>query len=162
MPSQKGRLTGMQRRFVKHMAATGDKEFAAWKAGYSQPATEGNRLMQKVAIKESVIEEQMRRLKTEGVEAATTALISNANDRSLPPGSRNQAAKIIWDVVLKDRENGGNTKDLHEMTLAELQAETKRLEMEKAAIERAEMQKRGQSIDAEYVQIEAPKSSAFD
>ena len=118
--------------------------------------------MHNVAIKDSVIEEQMRRLKTEGVEAATTALITNANDKSLPPGSRNQAAKIIWDVVLKDRENGGNTKDLHEMTLPELQAETKRLEMEKAAIERAEMQKRGQSIDAEYVQIEAPKQTAFD
>jgi hypothetical protein len=157
MPLRNGRLTQMERGFVKHMAATGDKTYAAWKAGYSSPETQGCRIMQNEIIRDNVKAEQMRRLKSEGVEAATDALISNARDRTIPANSRNQASIAIWNIVQKDDDTAGPAKDLSEMSLAEITMERRRLEMRIALLEG-----RSEGVEeAETLPIEEPKGDVF-
>lgn len=154
MVRKPGRAKAMRRTFVKVMAATGDQTYAAHKAGYSNPETDGSRLMAKQAIKESVMDAQLQRIRTEGVIVATDALIEIAGDRTLPPGARTQAAKQLWDVSLKDRENSGGAKELHEMSAGELQADIRRLEMLTAIAKREALERDGEDVDeAEVVPV---------
>ena len=149
MAPRQGRAKSMQRAFIKVMAETGNQTYAAHKAGYSNPETDGSRLMAKPQVKESVLDAQLQRIRTEGVVVATDALIDIAGDASLPPGARTQAATKLWDISLKDRENGGATKDLHEMSAGELAAERRRLEMLAAIAAREMAEREGQLIDVQ-------------
>lgn len=117
--------------------------------------------MAKPAIKESVLDAQLQRIRTVGVVVATDALISIAGDDSLPPGARTQAATKLWDISLKDRENGGATKDLHEMSAGELAAERRRLEMLAAIAAREMAEREGQLIDAQTETIDEEETDVF-
>ncbi len=161
MGRKPGRAKAMRRTFVKVMAATGDQTYAAHKAGYSNPETDGSRLMAKQAIKESVMDAQLQRVRTEGVIVAADALIEIAGNKTLPPGARTQAATKLWDISLKDRENGGAAKEVHEMSAAELQAERRRLEMLAAVAAREIEEREGSLIDAEVVEIEQAEAGVF-
>lgn len=161
MARKPGNPKAMQRTFIKVMAETGNQTYAAHKAGYSSPESDGSRLMAKPAIKESVLDAQLQRIRTVGVVVATDALISIASDASLPPGARTQAATKLWDISLKDREQGGPAKELHEMSAAELAAERRRLEM-LAAIAAREMDEReGNLIDAQVETIDEEEQGVF-
>lgn len=161
MARKPGSAKAMQRTFIQVMAATGDQTYSAHKAGYADPTVQGSRLMARPAIKESVLDAQLQRIRTVGVVVATDALIDIAGDASLPPGARTQAATKLWDISLKDRENGGATKDLHEMSAGELAAERRRLEMLAAIAAREMAEREGQLIDAQTETINEEDEGVF-
>ena len=117
--------------------------------------------MAKPAIKESVLEAQLQRIRNVGVVVATDALIEIAGDASLPPGARTQAATKLWDISLKDRENAGAAKELHEMSAGELAAERRRLEMLAAIAAREMAEREGQLIDAQTETIDEEDPGVF-
>lgn len=161
MARKPGNPKAMQRTFIQVMAATGNQTYAAHKAGYASPESDGSRLMAKPAIKESVLEAQLQRIRNVGVVVATDALIEIAGDARLPPGARTQAATKLWDISLKDRENAGVTKDLHEMSAGELAAERRRLEMLAAIAAREMAEREGQLIDAQTETIDEEDPGVF-
>lgn len=133
---RKVKLTGMQRVFVKHMVGTGDKAYAAHKAGYADPAVAGNKLMYKSHVRESVYAEQMRRLEVEGMPAAVDRLLSTIRDDTKPVGAQVNASKIVLDANHKRQETDNRDKELNELTGPELAALAREAGATKQIIER--------------------------
>ena len=154
-------LTPMQRTFVKHMAATGDAAYAAAKAGYTSPDTQGPRNMQIRAVKESVYEAQMRRLEDEGAPVAVARLIKNAGNDSLPAPAQNFAAKTIMELLAKARDGQASGKEMSEMTIPELQAMAREAERNAMLARRVADSREGRIEEAQTLPIEAPAPGVF-
>lgn len=155
-PLNKVKLTPMQRTFVKVAAATGDQTYAATKAGYAEPVVAGSKLMAKAHIKQSVYNEQMRRLEDEGLAVAVDRVIANARDNTKPGGVQNQAAKIIIDTVKDAQQALAANKDLGEMSAAELRALGQEIELARQIVLAAS----GDVDDAHTIEIQ-PDQGVF-
>ena len=153
-------MTPLERRFVKYMAATGDREYAAWKAGYASPATEGSRQMKNAVIRESVAEAQFRRVQDELSVKAFDTYDEVLSDKKLPVHYRLKAADKVSDVMLKLRGENGPAKELSEMTMAELQALGREAEQNARMAHHLLEVMTGQVEDAEAVEIQ-PEGDVF-
>lgn len=120
MPLKSGRLTPQERTFVDHMARFNDRTEAARLAGYRQPSSRGGDLMRRPAVVAEVQERVTHRLRTEGYEVGVGTLIEIASDSAAPKAPRVMAAKALVELS-GGLEQGGQAKDLHEMSRAELQ-----------------------------------------
>jgi len=119
MPDQTGRLGRQERTFATHYAATGDKTYAATKAGYSQPAVGAHRALSRPAVLAEITRQQTERLVSEALPAAVKCLVDIITNDKAPAGARVQAAKVVMDRTL-GVDDGRNGKEPHEMTGEEL------------------------------------------
>ncbi|MDV6224668.1 HGGxSTG domain-containing protein [Nitratireductor aquimarinus] len=77
----------------------------------------------------AVEEALLRRVRTEGVEAAYSAALSICRDKTAPAPAKATAATTLFRVAgYFEKRDSGHTKDLHEMTPEEIGRELRRLE----------------------------------
>lgn len=119
MPMNDGRMTPQERVFSEKMAATGDKHYSAYAAGYSQPAVGAHRALQRPAIQAEIARIQQERLFNELLPAAVNCLSEIITSPKMPAGARVQAAKLVFDRTL-GADDARQGKEPHEMTGEEL------------------------------------------
>ena len=137
MPDKLGRLTGMEREFVKHMARTNDAKYAATQAGYKHPVTLGARLAAHPLIKEATFAAVQRFLKDQGAAIGVYTLAELAIDEKIPAGVRRAAASDLAKLSGVGVEEASAGKELHEMSLDELRANAAKLERQREAMLKA-------------------------
>ncbi len=77
----------------------------------------------------AVEEALLRRVRTEGVEAAYSAALSICRDKTAPAPAKATAATTLFRVAgYFEKRGSGHAKDLHEMTPEEIGRELRRLE----------------------------------
>lgn len=132
-----GRLTRQERMFAQHMADTGDKRYAAEKAGYAVPVQTADKMVKKPHVMAEVARLQTQRLYNDALPAAVDCLISILTDTKAPAGARVQASKVVLDRTLGAQE-GAQAKEPHEMTGEELARAIEQLDvLEAEALKRA-------------------------
>jgi phage terminase small subunit len=134
MPLKNGHLTSQERRFADAMAATGDKTYAATKAGYKHPHVVGHIVAAKPAMQAEIAKRELARLFEEGLPAAVNHLVECVRDAKAPHNAKNMAAKIILDRTL-GQQDAFKGRDPHEMTpdeIARAIEEFKRIASERA------------------------------
>jgi hypothetical protein len=141
-----------ERVFIKHMAATNDKTYAATKAGYSQPVARG--LEKSKALANEVRAEQIRRLESEGLPLAVDVHLALLRDKATPAGAKVSAVKLMYDATFLRPDGDAGAKEPHEMTADELSERIAQMQREKAA--RA---KPVQEIEGTVIE---PDSSVFE
>lgn len=85
----------MQREFAAKMAVSGDRTYAAEKAGFAHPRIAGQQLMAKPDVAEEVRRRARLRLQTEGAEVGVRVLIELASDVRQKGSTRGAAAKAL-------------------------------------------------------------------
>lgn len=121
MPTKTGRRTDKEALFIGHLASTGDATFAAMKAGYSQPAIDGWKKSHNPAIAEATRKVQIARLNNDLLPKSLDLLERVITDDKEATRNRITAAQTVLKYSLGARD-GGEEKEAHEMTPAELQA----------------------------------------
>lgn len=121
MPTKTGRRTDKEALFIGHLAATGDEKFAAMKAGYSNPQVQGWQKANNPAIAEAVRKVQLARLNNDLLPKSLDLLETVLMDPKEATRNRITAAQTVLKYSLGARD-GGEEKEAHEMTPAELQA----------------------------------------
>jgi len=149
MPDKKGRFTFKEREFIKHMARRGDKEYAAAKAGYAEPAIAGWRLMQNEHVRNATFASVQRFLKDHGAAIGVYTLAELAIDDKIPAGVRRAAASDLAKLSGVGVEEAAAGKELHEMSLDELRANAAKLERQREAMLRAISDQAQPVIEAE-------------
>ena len=128
MPIKGGKPTPREMEFARRYAATGDRIYAAEKAGYSQPSVGASKALSRPAVQESIIEQQRRRLETEGPVIFVDTLFDVATDKRQPGSARVAAAREIGKASkmygIDDLLSG---KEPHEMTAEELEVARQKL-----------------------------------
>lgn len=120
MPLKSGRLTPMERSFVKHYVDTSDAQYAAVKAGYKTPKNDGRRALNNEIVAAEVRKLQVARLNDELLPAAVDVLAKILTDDKASERGKIMAAKIVLDRTLGDPAAGQARKELHEMSGTEL------------------------------------------
>jgi len=154
MPDMKGRLTGMEREFIKHMARTNDATYAATKAGYKHPVSLGSRMAAHPLIREATFATVQRFLKDQGAAIGVYTLAELAVDTAIPAGIRRAAASDLAKLSGVGVEEAAAGKELHEMSLDELRANASKLERQREAMLRA-------ISDQAQPVIDQPKEDVF-
>lgn len=121
MPIKGGRRTDKEALFIGHLASSGDPTYAAAKAGYSQPATDGWKKTHNPAIVEAVRKAQTARLNNDLLPKSLDLLEMLITDGKRADRVRLAAAQTVLKYSLGQAE-GADAKEPHEMTPAELQA----------------------------------------
>lgn len=156
MPLRNGRLTGLERAFVKAMASPKTVEQAAHEAGYKNRQS-GYKLMQHPIVRDAVRTEAIRLLRDKFGPAMVFNLAQIALDEQQPTGQRVRASQIVGDWAgiggADDQDNG---KELHEMTLDELRALRLRKERELNALTHTISDQATPVIEAEPVEEHIP------
>lgn len=134
MPRKKGGLTRQEKVFAETIAGTGDKHYAAAKAGYSQPAVGAHRALARPIVHAEIARIQTDRLFNELLPAAINCLAEIIASPKAPAGARVQAAKLVMDRTLGG-DDARQGKEPHEMTGEELANAIDQLE--RIAAERA-------------------------
>ena len=127
MPIKGGKQTTSERAFAHHYALTGDRNYAAAKAGYADPPSGASRALARPAVQAEIARVQQERLFSEALPAAVQCLISIATDPKAAAGARVQASKVILDRTLGIDE-AMKGKEPHEMTPDELAKAIERLQ----------------------------------
>lgn len=137
MPNRAGRLTSMERAFVRTMAKPHTSETAASAVGYSNPRVAGWKLMKNDLIANAVRSEARKFLDEKAGPAAVYNLAEIMLDTAQPAGARVKASEILgkWSGMAGDADGPG--KELHEMTADELRDHIARMETRRQAMERA-------------------------
>lgn len=161
MPTKAGRLTGMEREFVRHMARTHDQSYAAAKAGYAVPKNAGWKLMSNELIQIAVRSEVEKALKEKLGPAAVYNLAEIALDKAQPAGARVKASEILMKAAGLGAQEGDSGKELHEMTGDELRREIARMEAHQQAMQRALADQARPIVDASPIEEDSPKSDVF-
>lgn len=120
MPVKGGAMTHQEQVFADAYVATGDKHYAAEKAGYSDRRVGAHRSLAKPAVLAEIAAQQHARLFNEALPLAVGRLISIVQDARSPAGAAVQAAKLIFDRTL-GQQGADGAKAAHEMTGEELQ-----------------------------------------
>lgn len=124
MPFKNGELTKAERAVSQALADTGDRTFAKFKAGVSQPHM--SRLMGRPAVQAEIARIQTEKLFTEALPAAVQCLVSIIRNDKAPSGARVQAAKVVLDRTLGSDE-AARAKEPSEMSPDELAREIDKL-----------------------------------
>lgn len=121
MPDQKGRLTHKESTFIEAMAATGDREYAAVKAGYPHPRPAASRNLAHPVISAEIRKRQQDTLQGPLRDAALKLLGDVLGDERQSTRDRLTASKIVLDKTDQAPEEAAE-RDLASMTAAELEA----------------------------------------
>ncbi len=156
MPIKGGKQTINERAFAQHYAMTGDRTYAATKAGYAEPSGAASRALQRPAVQAEIAKIQQERLFSEALPAAVQCLISIVQDAKAAAGARVQASKVILDRTL-GLDEALKGKEPHEMTPEELAKAIDALE--RVAAERARQVTSSSAIDDAPA---APEKGVFD
>lgn len=132
MPIKGGRLTPHERLFTKHMAATGDKKYSGTQAGLAFPLQSADKMLKRPAVIAEIRRQQEEKLYSELLPASIKCLGEIIGDPKAPAGARVQASKVVLDRTL-GANDGGNTKEPHEMTPDEIAEAIAKLEDAAAA-----------------------------
>lgn len=132
MPRKNGRATPSERVFVQVMAETGDKIYAAKRAGYAVPASGASQALQRPQVQADIKRQQMARLNNDLLPLALDLVQRVILDDKETTRNRLTAAKIVIDRTIGQGGEAGEDKEPHEMTPAELQARIDRLRREQA------------------------------
>jgi len=148
VPLKSGRLTPTERQFAAAYAATGDRTYAATKAGFKAPSVSAHQCLSRPAVLAEIARVQRERLYNEALPLAVNTLQAIMSDEKAPAGARVQAAKVVLDRTLGSVDEG-QRKELHEMTHEEIQEALARLraEVEERARPRLELQPQPGSPD---------------
>lgn len=128
------RLTPNESIFAARFAATGDKLYAAEKAGYAQPSNGAHRALARVEVNAEIARIQTNMLFQTLLPLAVTCLAEIIGNAKAPAGARVQAAKLVLDRTL-GADDAKQGKEPHEMTgeeLANAIAQLERIASEKA------------------------------
>lgn len=150
MPRKGGKVTAQERAFIKHMAATNDKTYAATKAGYRQPETVGHIVAAKPAIKAEIAREQTEKLFSELLPLAVTVHAKILADDKTPAGARVQAIKLAYDRTLGQSDAAAG-KEPHEMTPEEIAKALAQLQTSADALKRAASDKARPVLELEPI-----------
>lgn len=156
MPIKGGKQTTNERAFARHYALTGDRNYAATKAGYAAPAVAASQALQRPAVQAEIARQQQELLFSKALPAAVKCLIDIAGDVKAPAGARVQASKVILDRTL-GLDEALKGKEPHEMTPEELAKAIDALE--RVAAERARQVTPSTTIDEAPA---APEMGVFD
>jgi phage terminase small subunit len=121
MPLKDGSLTAREAAFAGYMAATGDATYSAAKAGYPSPQVAGWQKANNPAMMETVRKAQTTRLTNDLLPKSLDLLETLLTDTTRADRVRLAAAQTVMKYSLGARD-GGEEKEPHEMTPAELQA----------------------------------------
>lgn len=117
--------TPRKQRFVDVVARTNDPAYAAHKSGYVQSA---GSVMSRTPVIMEAVEAVRARLRTEGAAVGLGVLLELAQDNACPPGVRRAAASDLLKLSgVAAGLDGETTKQLADMTLAELDEERARV-----------------------------------
>lgn len=121
-----GKLTEKQELFVSHFIGGNTQTKSAEMAGYSAPGVDGTRLVRTPSVIDAIRRRVDGAMQTDGVVIGFAVLREIALDKTTPPSTRVQAAKIMLDkggIGENTNDNKGLLdKPLHERTVEELQA----------------------------------------
>jgi phage terminase small subunit len=159
VPLKNGKTTPQERIFAERYAATGDRDYAARKAGYKAPSVSAAQNLARPAIQAEIARVQTAKLFQDALPAAVECLVSLVKSSTAPAGARVQAAKVILDRTL-GADGAREGKEPHEMSAEELAQAIERLKRE--AAERA----KPAVLELEALEVpepaEAPETSLFD
>ncbi|TXN21275.1 terminase small subunit [Methylobacterium sp. WL9] len=120
MPTKSGTLGPQERVFVERYAATGDATYAAEKAGYAQPRQRASQNLAKPGIQLAVSRDVTNRL--DRMAPKLLGRLENLIDDPDTPAKQlidmSKTLLPFW----KASQTGAETKELHEMSAAELSA----------------------------------------
>lgn len=153
MPFKNDRRTPQEKIFAAAMASTGDKHYAATKAGYSHPNVQANVVLSRPGIQSDVARIQMERLYNDALPLAVNTLISIMGDEKAPAGARVSASKEVLDRTI-GRDEAGGAKDPHEMTPDELAKALADAKLRATALERVKAERAKPIIEHEADQAE--------
>lgn len=102
-------------------AVTGDKQFAAFKAGVSATSNAVGKALQRPAVQVEIAKVQQERLFNDVLPKAVEVHLRLLNNEKTPAGALVQAVKLAYDQTL-GREEAARQKEPHEMTADELAA----------------------------------------
>jgi hypothetical protein len=118
MTTKPGHLTAMERTFSAYMATTGDRIYAAAKAGYSSPRQAASQNLQNADVVEDIRRNARNLLQNHGAQIGVAVLIEIACDEKQKGSTRGAAAKSL--VQLSGISSAAT---LSEADLAELPAD---------------------------------------
>lgn len=134
-------------------AATGDKHFAAFKAGVSPTSNAVGKALQRPAVQVEVARAQQERLFNEVLPKAVEVHLRLLRDPKTPAGALVQAVKLAYDRTLGS-EDATKHKEAHEMTPEELATAI-------ATLQRVKSERATTVIDAEPIDEDAPEADIF-
>lgn len=144
MPRKSGKTTPNEKAFIDHMAVTGDRMYAAEKAGYADPASGASRALQRPAIQDGIRREQLARLNNELLPLAISTLADILTSKTATErGKLTATAQVLKHTVGANIE-AGEGKEPHEMSASELQQRIDALRRE--ASERARPVIEGEAV----------------
>lgn len=162
MPFKGGRITPMERRFIRNMVLLGDPAAAAWKAGMSDPKRSGGRALARPAVRAEIVKQSEEILFNELLPLAIETHRWLLTAESVPAGARVQATKLAYDRTLGDGQGADPDKDPAEMTIAELRESIAKLRQEEASRPGAARDVTPAEEAPEVLELEPSKSSVFD
>lgn len=134
MPNKAGRATPQERVFVERFAATGDKAYAAEKAGYAHPLIAAHKALARPGNQSEIARLQLERLFSVILPLAIEQHESALRDPGTPAGAKAQLIKLAYDRTLGADDKAAE-KEPHEMTAEEIDARIAKLRQ--AAADRA-------------------------
>ena len=141
--------TFKEERFLTEFAKTGDRLKAEKKAGFLPGG--GYRLLARPEVKREIIAAQEARLTTDALPIAVRTLIEIMQNAKAPAAARVQASKVVLDRALPLAADG-RSKEIHELTPAELAQAIHDMETAASAMAR----------DVTVHTLEAPEQGIFD
>jgi hypothetical protein len=133
MPLKDGSLTRGEAAFIAAYVETGDREKAERSAGLMPKS--GYAVLARAEIQTQIRAQQLARLTAEALPMAVSTVIEIMQSTKAPAAARVQAAKLVIDRALPAGE-GGQTKELHELTPDELASAIATLETQAASMAR--------------------------
>lgn len=132
MPDKNGRLTGKEKIFVTRYAGSGDREYAAAKAGYSQPSSAATKLLSREDVRAAVSTEVHRRLDNL-VVLTLDRFEKMMRDETTPNKDVIAIGKATLTHWGAQSAGAADSKDPSELSGAELQGRIAKLQAEAAA-----------------------------
>ena len=130
MPLKSGELTVIERKFIESYARHNDRARAERDSGVPQYG--GYQILARPEIQRRIIAEQTARLSCEALPVAIATLIEIMQNKKAPAAARVQAAKVTLDRAMPQTD-GGQHKEIHEMTAEEIAQAINTLEAQAAA-----------------------------
>lgn len=152
MPLRSGAWTKGERIFAEEYARTGDRIYAAEKAGFRGAAQSASQLLQRPAIVRRISELRREKLPVL-VDKAYGHLEATLDDEKASIRDKNTAAKIVLtEARAEDVDDEG--KDLAEMTGQELNRAIAKAQARAAALEHAAAERARPILEGELVEAE--------
>lgn len=146
MPDKTGRQTAKEKTYIERYAATGDREYAAVKAGYPQPSSAATRLMANPAIREAISVEINRKL--DNLVLKSLQLFDRTlDDDKAPLRDKITVGKIVVTAHRNRTDMDQASKDPSELSGDELQRRIARLQGELAERARPVLDLEAQVVD---------------